>query len=146
MSGTRYPSEEGIPPGNHRSGDNDPEAAGAECPLSDGARVMPLSDLGASDADSAIEIVHHESARFYELLESGTSLALLVYEQGPRQTSITHAMVRDDQRGRGLGTTLIATVLPHLAGSGARVTNYCESVERFLQKHPSFQSLVERRC
>ncbi|WP_406054416.1 GNAT family N-acetyltransferase [Kribbella sp. NBC_00889] len=102
-----------------------------------------MSNLGVSDRNSGIEVLHHESDRFYELLDGGMSVALLVYEQSPDRTAITHAMVREDQRGRGYGTTLIATALPHLAASGGTIANYCNSVSRFLEKHPDFKTFVD---
>ena len=121
-----FPAPAGVP-GRHRL---------------DAARVLPVSDLGVPDRSGVIEVLHHESGRFYELLDSGMSVALLVYEQGPDRTAITHAMVREDQRGRGFGTTLMATALPHLAASGGRIVNYCNSVARFLERHPDFKSFV----
>jgi predicted GNAT family acetyltransferase len=120
----------------------DQRPAAASVPDRDN-RVLPVSDLGVSDRSSGIEVLHHESDRFYELLDGGMSVALLVYEQSPDRTAITHAMVREDQRGRGYGTTLIATALPHLAAPGGTIANYCNSVARFLEKHPDFKTFVD---
>ena len=105
-------------------------------------RAVPVSDLVISDTSRAIEVIHHPSERFYELLDDGMSVALLVYEQTPRQTAITHATVREDRRGHGLGTTLIATALPDLVMPGRMIDNYCNSVARFLDKHPDYKRFV----
>jgi len=108
---------------------------------SDGGRAVPVSDLVISDS-SRIEVIHHPSERFYELLDDGISVALLVYEQSPQQTTITHATVREDRRGHGLGTTLIATAVPDLVSPGRKIANYCDSVARFLDKHPDYEKFV----
>lgn len=103
---------------------------------------VPVVDFNLIHVTRPIEVIHHPAERFYELLAAGTSLALLVYEKDSRQTAITHAMVREDRRGNGLGSTLIASALDHLATSGAKVTNYCASVAAFLDKHPEYKRLV----
>lgn len=106
---------------------------------------VPVVDFDLTDVTQPIEVIHHPAERFYELLEAGTSLALLVYEKDRERTAITHAMTREDRRGNGLGTTLIASALDDLVASGAKVTSYCASVAAFLDKHPEYKSLVEGR-
>lgn len=108
----------------------------------DAGNPVPVVDFNLTHVTRPIEVVHHPDERFYELLDAGTSLALLVYEKDSHQTAITHAMVREDRRGNGLGSTLIASALDHLAASGAKVTNYCGSVAAFLDKHPEYKQLV----
>jgi predicted GNAT family acetyltransferase len=108
----------------------------------DAGRAVPVSDLVVPDSNGVVEVIHHESERFYELLDGGASVALLVYEKNSQQTGITHAMVREDRRKHGFGTTLIATALPDLARSGGKITNYCDSVARFLGKHPDYKKFA----
>jgi uncharacterized protein len=108
----------------------------------DDGTPVPVVDFNLIHVTRPIEVIHHPAERFYELLDAGTSLALLVYEKDSHQTAITHAMVREDRRGNGLGSTLIASALDHLATSGANVTNYCASVAAFLDRHPEYKRLV----
>lgn len=106
---------------------------------------VPVVDFNLTHVTRPLEIIHHPAERFYELLEAGTSVALLVYESDRHQTAITHAMVREDRRGNGLGSTLIASSLDDLATSAAKVTNYCASVAAFVDKHPEYKGLIEGR-
>ncbi|TCC46155.1 N-acetyltransferase [Kribbella pittospori] len=142
MSGNAPPPGQSGPPEDQTAAAMPAAASVPDRQSLDANRVLPVSDLGVTDRSGGIEVVHRELDRFYELLDRGMSVALLVYEQGPDRTAITHAMVREDQRGRGYGTTLIATALPHLAASGGPVVNYCNSVARFLEKHPDFKTFV----
>lgn len=108
----------------------------------DSGRAVEVSDLVVPGSNDHVEVIHHQSDRFYELLDGGMSVAMLVYEQSARQTAVTHAMVREDRRGQGLGTTLIATALPDLAASVGKIANYCDSVARFLDKYPDYRKFV----
>ncbi|MDF1606334.1 GNAT family N-acetyltransferase [Nocardioides sp. YIM 152315] len=104
--------------------------------------LSDLGDLGDLAGQGVVEVVHHAEDRFYELLADGTSVALLVYEKNLQQVGITHAVVREDRRGHGLGTTLIASALDDLVAAGTRVANYCDSVARFLDKFPDYRRRV----
>jgi predicted GNAT family acetyltransferase len=104
---------------------------------------VPVVEFNLVNVTRPIEVIHHPAERFYELLDAGTSLALLIYETDSDQTAITHAMVREDRRGNGLGSTLIASALNDLAAAGAKVKNYCTSVADFLGKHPEYERLVD---
>lgn len=103
---------------------------------------MPVSDLVEPDAHGTIEVIHHQSERFYELLDDGMSVGLLIYEKNPQQTSITHAMVREDRRGHGLGRILIASALDDLTASRTEIANYCSTVARFLDRNPDYKRRV----
>ena len=108
----------------------------------DAGQPVPVSDLVEPDAQGTIEVIHHQSERFYELLDDGMSVGLLIYEKNPRQTGITHAVVREDRRGHGLGRILIASALNDLTASGTRIANYCNSVARFLDRNPDYRRRI----
>lgn len=110
----------------------------------DGGQSVPVSHLVTAHSEGTVEVIHHPSERFYELLDNDVSVALLVYERNPRQTGITHAMVREDRRGRGLGTTLIASALDDLTATGGKIANYCDSVARFLAKYPEYSRRISK--
>lgn len=109
----------------------------------DAVRAVPVANIDRSELTGQIEIIHHPVERFYELLDDGTSTALLIYENDGHRIVITHAMVREERRGNGLGTTLIASALDDLTAAGAKVGNYCASVAAFLDKHPDYKTLVD---
>lgn len=108
----------------------------------DAGRPVPVSNLVEPGAHGTIEVIHHPSERFYELLEDSLSVGLLIYEKNPRQTGITHAMVREDRRGHGLGRILIASALDDLAVTGTKIANYCNIVARFLDRNPDYKRRI----
>jgi len=108
----------------------------------DAGQPVPISDLVEPHAHGTIEVIHHKFERFYELLDDGMSVGLLIYEKNPRQTGITHAMVREDRRGHGLGRILIASALDDLTATGTKITNYCSSVARFLDSNPDYKRRI----
>jgi predicted GNAT family acetyltransferase len=109
----------------------------------DARRTVPLSSLFTPRTTARIELVHRGPERFYELLEDGEPVGLFIYGQNADRIGITHATIREDRRGRGLGNVLIASALDHLTLTPAKVTNYCESVAQFLARNPGYRSLIE---
>lgn len=101
---------------------------------------LPFAAAHEPDTDTNVELIHHERERFYELMEDGASVGLLIYERNPSRTSITHAMVRKDRRGRGLGSVLMAGALDHLYANNSNILVYCDSVAQFLVRHPDYRS------
>lgn len=108
----------------------------------DDAQVVPTKRAAATCSGRTLDVVHHSQERFYELLEDGASVGMLIYERSPSQTSLTHALIREDQRGRGLGSTLIASALDDLVGRGTTLVARCDSVARFLANNADYQSRV----
>lgn len=104
-----------------------------------GARV-PLDVQPKRGTDTTVELIHHQKERFYELMEEGVSVGLLIYEQNASRTGITHAMVREDRRGQGLGSVLMAGALDHLYANNSNISVYCDSVAQFLIRHPGYRS------
>ncbi|SDE32453.1 hypothetical protein SAMN04489747_3116 [Auraticoccus monumenti] len=105
--------------------------------------MLPPTSLVSTGSAGAVRVLHHAAERFYELLEDGVSVGMLIYETSPGHSSITHAMVRADRRGRGLGATLISTALDHLAATGAPVRVHCATVAGFLQRFPEYTDRVQ---
>lgn len=102
--------------------------------------TLPFATAHQPDTDTTVELIHHDRERFYELMEDGASVGLLIYERNPSRTGITHAMIRKDRRGRGLGSVLMAGALDHLYANNSNILVYCDSVAQFLVRHPEYRS------
>lgn len=89
-----------------------------------------------NDAQLGLTVVEDDELRRYELLVARTTVGTLDFRRLGRRRVLGHTEIAADQRGRGLGTTLIKAVLDDLVATGVRVTNYCPAVEHFLQEHP----------
>lgn len=96
-----------------------------------------------NDLPRRLTVVENDELRRYELLEAGTIVGTLDFRLlGPRRV-LGHTEVTPEQRGRGLATILIQAVLDDLVAEKVRVTNYCPAVERFLQNHPDYLSVLD---
>ncbi|TCC26851.1 GNAT family N-acetyltransferase [Kribbella speibonae] len=96
-----------------------------------------------NDAQRELTVVEDDELRRYELLVAGSTVGTLDFRLlGPRRV-LGHTEIAADQRGHGLGTTLIKAVLDDLVATGVRVTNYCPAVERFLQEHPQYVVVLD---
>jgi predicted GNAT family acetyltransferase len=96
-----------------------------------------------NDVDRDLGVVENDQLRRYELLLAGTTVGTLDFRVlGPRRV-LGHTEIIAAQRGRGLATFLIRTVLDDLLAGGVQVTNYCPAVERFLQRHPKYVVVLD---
>ena len=96
-----------------------------------------------NDSEHDLVVVENDELRRYELLEAGTTVGTLDFRVLGSRRVLGHTEITEDQRGRGLATTLITAVLDDLIAAGVRVTNYCPAVERFLQGHPEYVVVLD---
>lgn len=83
---------------------------------------------------------HNADAHRYEIEIDG-HLAVADYEiEGDRQI-MTHTLVPEALRGRGLAELLVRAALSDARAAGRRVVPACSYVDKFMQRHPEFAAL-----
>lgn len=78
----------------------------------------------------------------YVLLEDGEEVGFLDYRSRDGVLALTHAEVRADRRGEGLGDALVAGALDDVRTRGAKVVPLCGFVAGYLRDHPEEQDLL----
>lgn len=97
-----------------------------------------------SDAERDLVVVENDELRRYELRVAGTTVGTLDIRVLGARRVLGHTEIAEDQRGRGLATTLIKAVLDDLLAAGVQVTNYCPAVERFLRSNPEYDVVLDQ--
>jgi predicted GNAT family acetyltransferase len=96
----------------------------------------------STPASPAVTVVHHPEDEYYELLVDGQQAGLLVYHVIGSHLSITHTVIEQTYRGRGLSWVLVGRALDDIRTSGVTVSNYCAVVRRFVEKNPEYDDLL----
>ena len=90
-------------------------------------------------------MVHHADDEYYELLVDGQQAGLLVYHMIGSHLSITHTVIEQTYRGRGLSWALVGRALDDIRTRSVTVSNYCAVVSRFVEKHPDVPQISSTR-
>ena len=93
-------------------------------------------------APPAVAVVHHSADEYYELVVDGERAGILVYHTIGSQLSITHTVIEQTYRGRGLSWALVGQALDDIRTKFVTVSNYCAVVSRFVEKHPEYRDLL----
>jgi predicted GNAT family acetyltransferase len=115
-------------------------------PLAD---LLTIDDAGAvvqtptsTPASPTITVVHHADDEYYELLVDGQQAGLLVYHLIGSHLSITHTVIEQTYRGRGLSWVLVGRALDDIRTRSVTVSNYCAVVSRFIEQHPEYADIL----
>jgi predicted GNAT family acetyltransferase len=95
-------------------------------------------------ASPAVTMVHHSDDEYYELLVDGQQAGLLVYHVIGSHLSITHTVIEQTYRGRGLSWALVGQALDDIRTKPVKVSNYCPVVSRFVEKNPEYRDLLSQ--
>jgi len=79
----------------------------------------------------------------YELTVDGAVVGHLLYEMRGGRLLLLHTEIDDAHEGRGLGTALIRGALDDIRTRGLKILPVCPFVERFIEKHPDYDDLVD---
>ena len=79
----------------------------------------------------------------YELLVDGEVAALVQYSMRGGRIILLHTEVDDARSGKGLATELIRGTLDDIRMRGIPMVPVCSFVERFVEKHPEYDDLVD---
>ncbi|TCC08427.1 GNAT family N-acetyltransferase [Kribbella soli] len=117
--------------------------------------LAPLADLltiddtealaqtpSSTPASPTITVVHHANDEYYELLVDGQQAGLLVYHLIGSRLSITHTVIEQTFRGRGLSWVLVGRSLDDIRTQSVTVSNYCAVVSRFIEKNPEYADIL----
>ena len=85
-----------------------------------------------------------ERGRF-EIRVDDRLVGLASYHVDNGVMTLPHTEVDPSMGGRGLGTTLVATVLDAARQRGLHVLPYCSFVRRYIQQHPELVDLVSEQ-
>ncbi|WP_051854356.1 MULTISPECIES: GNAT family N-acetyltransferase [unclassified Streptomyces] len=102
-----------------------------------------INKFGSLADEKDVEVVDNPESRYYELRYDGQTAGMLVYETVGSRRVLTHTTIKEDHRGRGLSRLLIRSVLDDLAAKGATITNYCPVVDRFIERNPEYEKLID---
>jgi predicted GNAT family acetyltransferase len=112
-------------------------------PLTDLMRIDGTDDApGGASASPDVTVVHHADDEYYELLVDGRQAGLLVYHVLGGKLAITHAVIEETYRGRGLSWVLVGRALDDIRTRPVQVTNYCAVVRQFIQKNPQYADVL----
>jgi predicted GNAT family acetyltransferase len=107
-----------------------------------GGQVVGAHAATSMLASPAVTVVHHTDDEYYELLVEGQRAGLLVYHVIGSHLSITHTVIEQTYRGRGLSWALVGRALDDIRTKSVTVSNYCLVVSRFVEKNPEYRDLL----
>jgi predicted GNAT family acetyltransferase len=96
----------------------------------------------AAEDPPAVSVIHHADDEYYELVVDGQRAGILVYHVLGMQLSITHTVIDQAHRGRGLSWVLIRHALDDLRTRSLTVSNHCAVVQRFAERNPEYGELL----
>lgn len=93
-----------------------------------------------------VVVKHDTTNRTFEASVGDELIGVVVYENaGPSRLALTHAAVEAHHRLRGVGTVLMSRMLDEIRANHQTVTVWCTAVVEFLEKHPEYHDLVDRK-
>ena len=93
-------------------------------------------------ADETVKVTNNEKESQFEVRSNG-SLAVAAYELEPGLITFTHTSVPPELSGRGIANELARTGLDYARDKGLRVVAACSFIEKYIDRHPEYQELVE---
>lgn len=81
----------------------------------------------------------------YDAIADDRVVGMVVYRLRDKRVVLTHTIVDNDHRGKGIATGLVAETLDDIAAKGLTLTNYCPFVADYIADHPEYKDLVDSR-
>ena len=91
-----------------------------------------------------VTVVKNVEANRFEV-DGSNAAAVLTYYQGKRHIALLHTEVAPELGGRGYAGALAKTALDFARTNNLRVIVQCPFVRSYLERHPEYADLVERR-
>jgi uncharacterized protein len=79
----------------------------------------------------------------YELVADGEVVAFVQYSVRGGRILLVHTEVPEPRSGKGLASALVTGALDDIRARGLCVVPICPFVERFIEKHPEYDDLVD---
>ncbi len=90
----------------------------------------------------ANEVTDNTTASRFEL-KTDKGMAFISYRRLGDVLSLDHTDVPDALSGQGLGSALVKGALDLVRDRGEKIVARCSFVERYLEKHPDYGTLVD---
>lgn len=87
-----------------------------------------------------MKVTHNDAARRFEAQVDG-HLGVADYELADGVMHMTHTVVPDALRGRGIAAHLVQAALDHARAQGLKVNPLCSYVRTYMERHPDTQAL-----
>lgn len=78
----------------------------------------------------------------FEITADGELAGYAEYVLGDGRIELTHTVVDDAFEGKGIGGTLVKSVLNEARERELKVTPTCEFVKSYIERHPDYADLV----
>ncbi|GAA1521795.1 GNAT family N-acetyltransferase [Kribbella lupini] len=114
----------------------------ADSETSDQAASSSTAPAAGPRETPAATVTHHADEESYELLVGGQRAGILVYHVIGSHLSITHTVIDQPYRGKGLSWVLIRHALDDLRTRSVTVSNYCAVVHQFVKNNPEYGELL----
>ena len=90
------------------------------------------------------DVSKDQAAGRYELEVDG-EVAFTAFQKRGDTVVFTHTEVPQDERGQGVGETLIKGALQQVRDAGLEVIPLCPFVDAYIRRHPEEQDLLAER-
>jgi predicted GNAT family acetyltransferase len=98
-----------------------------------------------TDASGDVRIVDNPDARRYEALVGDRVAGFVDYRPAGTRRLLIHTEVDSEFEGRGIGSQLARGVLDDIRARGMTATVHCPFITAYLERHPDYEDIVERR-
>ncbi len=93
--------------------------------------------------DLATEVRDDKQRLRYEILVDGEVVGFVQYNMRGGRLILVHTEVDTSRQLKGLATPLVQSALDDIRRRGLRVVPVCPFVERFIERHPEYDDLVD---
>lgn len=90
-----------------------------------------------------IEVRDDKQRMRYEIFEDGALAGFVQYNMRGGRLLLVHTEIDEAYGGRGIGTKLLEAALADVRERGLYVVPVCPFVERFIERHPEYDVLVD---
>jgi hypothetical protein len=95
--------------------------------------------------DERIDVADAPERSRFELRYEGELAGISVYRRTPGVIEFVHTEIDDRFEGKGLGAHLVRTALDAARVAGERVVATCPFVASYIERHPEYADLLQRR-
>jgi len=89
------------------------------------------------------EVHDNRDRQRYEIREDGELAGFVQYNMRGGRLILVHTEIDDAHEGHGLASILVRGALDDIRIRGLHIVPICPYVERFIQKHPDYDDLVD---
>ncbi len=91
------------------------------------------------------EIILNEEKKRFELKVDAHTAVLYFERYEPLVWMLTHTLVPDPLKGKGLGSRLVKHVFEHCEKNNIRIIPECPFIQAYIKRHPEWEKLLFSR-